>query len=750
MDQQLIDVDNTIEQLRIYLPNLIEACEFVSDLIIQPLSEKTWENFGIIVDSMDDLYRTLNDLNESMEQAAAFYAIQPNIVRTITGLSDHFGQMNACMDKENYRDASDSLRYELTPLFRQLAADLGEQRSVLEERYKKNLDFLKSTQPKLYEQVSSFTRERNQCQIMYSKNGQPNLCLITDETNPLYLYSQYDPSQEVRYWREQLELESDNHSDTFFYGFGLGYHVESYAEMYPEHRLSIYEPDVQVLLASMEVIDLSEVFQRLNIIDFVIGTDKEQRDRMFYRFLKQMKGEPELLALPIYDKVKGLNKEQFSKDAATAIMNYKSAVSMNDKYGVQWVENSMYNLAKVLKTPSILGLRNKLEGKKAVIVGAGPSLEADIKSLRRLKNHAFIIAAGSTIQSLLHYGIVPHLIVSIDGAEANYKVFKDLDIKGIPMLYAPMIQYRIIDSKSDHLFHVRLNNDATLNQLMDVTNEEPVFQSNLSVTGTAIQAAIYMGCKEIIFTGQDLSYPGELMYASGAKHVDRQQNDLTIQGAERLVENVRGTMNRTTDAMMLTLADIEELLENNSDIHFINTTQMGAVIKHTVSQSMEEILRHLEDNSRLDEDFFLKEMDHLKPYDAERINKIESIIMQLPEEMLLIEERLTRVNLKISKLSELSRVNPRKCADFFTAIDAEWKLIINSWPFKAIYITVCRNAVIEFERNFSEFVKQTNLIKKAALAVEVMQPLVRQMLEKSTELKLIVNETKRRVEERSL
>lgn len=746
MEQQQFDMDDIINQLQIYLPNLIEACEFVAELIAEPLTEQAWEHFGSVVEGMDDLYRTLNEVNESMGKAIIFNAIRPSIVRTISGLGEQFQQMNNCMDKENYRDASDYLRYELTPLFKRLAIELGEGRTNSNKRYEMNLSYLQQTYPKVYEQISSLTRELNQYQITYARNGLPNLCLI-DEESPLYFYSQYDPIHEVNRWREKLAIEADKHSDIFLYGFGFGYHAECYFECYPEHRLYIYEPDVQVLLAAMEVIDLSVLFNRLNIADFVVGMDKEQRDRMFYRFLKHMKGEPELLALPIYDKIKSLNKEQFSIDAATAIMNYKSSMSINEKFGMEWVANSMYNLSHILETPSILGLRNKLDGITAVIVGAGPSLEVDIDCLRRLKKHAFIIAAGSTIQSLLHYGIKPHLIVSIDGTEANFNVFKDLDTSGIPLLYAPMTKYRIIDNKLDRLFHVHLNNDVTLNQYMTLTNEDPVFQSNLSVTGTAIQAAIYMGCKEIIFTGQDLSYPNEHMYAPGAKHIDQQQNDLIINGAERTVVNVLGTMNRTTDAMMLTLADIEDLLGNAYGVQFINTTQMGAVIKHTVLQSMEEVLQRLKDNC-LEDDFFIREMDNLQHYDEERVNETRTIILQLPDEMSQIEGILTRISHHIGKLSKLSSVNPQKCWDMFAAIDADWKLVLNSRSFKGLYIKVCRNAIIEFERDFPELANQPNLIKKAELASKVMQPLVMQMLEKTSELKLIVNETKRRVEER--
>lgn len=743
--RQQEEMENVIEQVKIFLPKLVEACAYVAELILEPLTKQGWEQFGDVVEGIDDLYKTLKILNDDMSQTNTFNALKSCIVRAVLPLSEMFQSMNLFMDQEDYRGASDSIRFELLPLLYQLDLELGEEKDIIEQRFKANIELLKRRFPKMYIQIESLTRDRSRYQITYAKNGSPNLYMINHDNKELYLYSNYDPAYETKRWAEKTSIKDENELHVFIYGFGYGYHAQSYGELHPDHRLYIYEPDVQVLLAAMEAVDLSVIFEQLNIADFVIGTNKEQRDRMFYRFLKYMKGEPELIALPVYDKIMSLDIQQFARDAEIAILHYKSSISTNEKFGMEWVTNSMYNLAHTLSSPSILGLKDQLSGMTAVVVGAGPSLEADIDYLRRIKKHAFIIAAGSTIQSLLYYGIKPHLIVSIDGGEANYNVFNNLDSTTIPLLYAPMINYRIIDKKSDSLFHVYLNNDFSIKHFMSLLSEDPIFQSTLSVTGTAIQAAIYMGIKEIVFTGQDLSYPNENMYAPGAQHIPKDQINSIIGSLELSVTNVHGIENRTNEAMMLTLADIEDLLSIHPDVRFINTTQMGAKINHTVTEPMEGVLDRLQDIC-LEEDFFIKKITNLQKYTEVRINKVYKYISILPEEMDIFEKRLKKINLQIETLLELCRIKKEKCLKTFAAIDAEWKEIVHSNPFKGLYLKVCRNDLFEFERDLPKLANESNLIKKAELARDIMQPLVKKMIRLAPELKEIVNETKRRVE----
>ncbi|UVI29886.1 motility associated factor glycosyltransferase family protein [Paenibacillus spongiae] len=745
MDQQVDAVNRVLADIKNFLPDLVGACTNIADVIQEPLAAQEWEQFGYVIDGIDDLYRTLTHVNNSLNEYDFRFALQPCIARAITDINDTFQDMNRSMDQEDYIGASDCMTYELIPVLKQLETDLGQDKQTLEQRFNRNRNYFQIHKPMLYDRIRSEARNREHYQIVTSKNGKPNLYIKIEGQDPLYLYSRYNPDREVERWVDKRSIKPEETTSIFFYGFGFGYHIERYASLYPQHRLYIYEPDVQILLAAMEVVDFQAVFERYPFVDFIVGADGKNREKMFYHFARYAKGEPELYTLPVYDHIRKEDKEQFYQEAALAVGNYNSSIIRSEKSGVEWVRNSLYNLQATLITPSIAGLKNKCNGMTAVIIGAGPSLEADISHLIKLKEHAFLIAAGSAIQSLLHYGIRPHLIVSIDGGESNYRVFKNTNIEGIPLLYAPMIHYQIIDDNRNHLLHAFLDNDVTMDHLMELRNGEPRFQSTLSVTGTAIQAAVYMGCNEIVFTGQDLSFPANTLYAPGARHVSEAAMNAIVESADMFVENVQGGTNRYHAGMEQTLANIEGLIEQYPDVAFTNSSSKGAKIKHTAYRPMEEVLESLQ-HQQVAEDFLLHEIERLQGYTPSRISAIVERTMKLPGEMDRYENQLMTLSNRIGGMPKLSRTEPNKCIKSFQAIHADWKMLLNSDPYRGLYMKVCRNELLTFERDFAEYAGESDLNKKAELAVRVMLPLIQTMLKKTPELKGIVREAISRLE----
>src|SRR5690606_38316549 len=106
--------------------------------------------------------------------------------------------------------------------------------------------------------------------------------------------------------------------------------------------------------------------------------------------------------------------------------------------------NSIRNLVKISQSISIESLKNKFRGCSVLVVGAGHSLEIDIENIRQYKDRLLIIAAGSSIQSLLHYGIEPHMVVSMDPGVATGRAFENSNTKKIPLVFVPQIYFNIL------------------------------------------------------------------------------------------------------------------------------------------------------------------------------------------------------------------------------------------------------------------------------------------------------------------
>ncbi|MFD0961893.1 motility associated factor glycosyltransferase family protein [Paenibacillus chungangensis] len=743
MSNVLKEINSVLDEVRDYLPNLIDSCSYMADVLMDSKIDNAWNEFGQLIEGMNNLYKTLNFLNSRMSEQLGLVN-QTLIYNSMQQFETLFYSLNQYMDNEDYWGASDHIRYELNALLHTLAAELGEKESIKSQRFKANKEYFRQKHPMLYTQIEDTMRNQENYQVIYTRNSMPNLYISTNNDHPIYYYSKFDPMYEAKKWVESLSVKGDEKSHVFVYGFGFGYHVQCYSQTYSGHSLYIYEPDIQIFLAALEVISFEDLFHQLNIAEFVVGDQKEPRDRMFYRYLRYKVDEPEFIAIPVYNKINTTNKEQFIQDASNAILNYKSSLLMNETAGIQWVKNSMYNMARVLSTPSILGLKGEFKGVPAVIVGAGPSLEAEIDWIKKLKKHALIIAAGSTIQSLLHYGLKPHLIVSIDGGEENNVMFNGVEINNIPLLYAPMINYQVIDHQKNNMIHMFLNNDLTSTYFLKLNDNDPVFQSNLSVTGIAIQAAIYMGCRDIVLAGQDLSYPTDQMYASGAKQFSKEKMNEVIRNADLEIENVKGTMNRTNQMMKLTLSDIEDLLHKHPNYPFINCSSKGAKIKGAPFKPIQEVFASLIE-TQVNDDALLSRMAHLTDYSKAQKTIVAQQIENLVPEIDDIEKRLTHIDHLINEALKSKKMKEKNLRSLFHSIHSEWKIVLDSHSFKGLYLKICRNELYDFERDFTQFSTEKDVRRRVELLQNVMKPLLKAMLLKTPIIKEIIIETNNRI-----
>ncbi|TJY41957.1 DUF115 domain-containing protein [Cohnella pontilimi] len=748
MNSPTIEIEPILDDIRVFIPQLIEACKSVSDLLYVQVNQETWHEVGQLLQGIDDLYKSVNAVSTHVANSELHAPLYPAFESFLSNMMGVFNAMNGHMDEEEYIQAADNIKHDFTSLFHQLAISLGETREVEESRFTANLAYLLQHHKFVYQSVHNIQPDPRNYRIDYARTGLPNLTVTSSDGKAIAMYSRYDPEYEAIRWCDSVSETVDHKQNVLIYGFGLGYHLLELSRRNPEYRFVIFEPDEQVLLAAMRAIDLEYLFSKMKVKEFIVGWNDVVRDESLAQFARNEKGDTAVLSIPIYDKLDIRKKLEFFEDAKTALMLYEISSRTRTHYGLPWLANKVYNLAHVLETPSIRGLRGKLKGMTAVVVGAGPSLEPDIELLRELKNHALIIAAGTSIQSLQHFGITPHLIVSIDGSEENYNAFKHLSVNDVPFLFAPLVNHKIIADKNK-LFHFLFNGDMTNRYLMGWTSDDPVFSSPPSVTGPAIQAAIYMGCTEVILTGQDLSYPRDHMYSPGAKHVSQAENDFRLKHAEMQVENVEGGMNRTNDMMRVTLREIEKFLSNFPDVKFINCSRWGAKIKNTEFQPMERVLQRLK-NKAVAPDLLEQAMsEHLEKYSETRRTEIKDRLYRISGRFEQLEKDMTHIQNKLRPLREQARKKPRKALDTMVEIEDIWGPIVTDELFTALIGVVIPDDVREYDRNLPELAQEKDTVRKADLFCEVLDPLIKAMKQCLPQLDMIVKEAIGRVEEKA-
>ncbi|MDQ0089895.1 hypothetical protein J2T12_003308 [Paenibacillus anaericanus] len=615
--------------------------------------------------------------------------------------------------------------------------------------YKRNLSFLKSNYPNIYQFAKQRKPDLNKYNIEDAHNGEKNI-IVKSPSSEYRIHSKYNPSNEANMWVDSIAHEVDQVQSILIFGFGLGYHIEKFLERYPDKTIYIYEPDESLFAAALEARNIEGLLDHRKIGILAVGSEESIRYGLVNNIAFQVKDSFSFLVLPIYNRMYHELVSELRENTEMLILNYRSNLATVIHYQYEWIENILYNMDKVLTTPSLFGLRGACKDIPAVVVGSGPSLKEDIEYIRMLRSHCLIIAAGSSLQALLHEGIEPHFVVSIDGGEPNYLVFKDLIVSDIPFVFGTTIKHTILENREGTFIHLLLDLDLIGMHLLQSQPDEPVFQTNSTVTGTCIQIANFFNCSQIILMGQDLSYPNNQYYTVGVNHVTSEQKQQILDGATEETPNVVGGMNPTTKKMLNTLRDMEHLIGLIPDIEVINTSKMGAQIKGTIYQSIEEVYE-INKHRSLGTDWFKKLLEaKLTSYTTIEKEKIYSKIKSTRIEIRKIENKLQKLGAKLVDL-HLSQNSSKKDVDkLLIDVDKLWKWIAGRKAFEDVYFFPLQAHVSVYMRQLPDIVNEKDSERKGEAIVTHLGGLVKEMITLTPYLLKGFDEAIKRINEREV
>lgn len=309
-------------------------------------------------------------------------------------------------------------------------------------------------------------------------------------------------------------------------------------------------------------------------------------------------------------------------------------------FAKDWYKNYLYNLANLTTDSSLINLR-KITNKPIIVASGGPSLTKQLPLLKRHRKDIVLIAAGSTINSLILDDIVPDIVVSIDGHTNNYEHFKGKEFNKDVLFVYNMYSYPKIRERFSNGFYFLDATSANLaKHLMDITEEETtVLEGGGSVAHFALNIASYISNGPIALIGQDLAYTGGQSHALNnvfRKEVNKDNNQLI---------ETEGYYGDTvlTDYMFLSMKNsFEGMIKHLDSMKIYNCTEGGVAIKGFENKPFSEFCEEfLKENQ---EDFKVK----LK---SNKINSSERVIKKLKVELKTYKEieRVTKNNIYLLK-----------------------------------------------------------------------------------------------------
>ncbi|MBU5269556.1 motility associated factor glycosyltransferase family protein [Clostridium cochlearium] len=502
--------------------------------------------------------------------------------------------------------------------------------------YEKNLKFLKDNAPSLHKTI---LEELPLQQINLEKMPNQDNYIIESNEAKCFMQSIYNIGNETKMMLNNVE----NNVDTIIlFGIGNGYALEYIIKNYKNlYEIIVVEPSLQIFKAYLEEHDFTNLFKNKSKKDlyttFIVNKSEDSVvDTLYFKMLesKNISMVFHVSYCSVFNSYYNnmtINLAKLLKVKTGDIVTFAGTWQL-------WLMNSIKNL-KIKNTIPMERILDIFKGKTAVIVSAGPSLNKNIHLIEKLKEKAIIFAVGSAIKILDSKGIVPHFRVAIDGFPAENKIFNNIDTNASALMFTNQLYYEILpEYKGDKIRYILESEYLGKYIYKKVHIPFREFLSGASVANGTLNFLCELGCKRIIFMGQDLSYTEEGLHAKGLS-TEKEDKKWIEKQKYTVVENIYGEKVYAIDAYLQMKYAMEATVKRYSNIEFLNATEGGLGIDGTENVKAQQVLDEKlkeEENIEIKEEiqYILSDENIKKEYNE----KIKQGLYIMKEELLKVSE----------------------------------------------------------------------------------------------------------------
>jgi len=502
--------------------------------------------------------------------------------------------------------------------------------------FERNLQAIERRSPKAAAKIRS-AAPSTQVEFSLSTDGQ-----LVGVIDGRALCSKRYPSKEAATWADQYDPQQCGFLGII--GFGIGYHLAALQHTHKNHSVLLcFEPDVGLLRAVFERIDHS---QWINNAIFLLTTDPNDAPTL----TQLIKGAEAFLVTGVELAPHPPSKkrlESVSTEFSTTLLNI---VKSTRTHLVTILAHSGFTLRNILmnaglyaNAPGITTLQGSCQGRTAILVSAGPSLQRNIHLLQdpAIRDRFVIIAVQTMLKPLLDRGIKPHFVTALDHHEISKRFYEGLgtqDVEGVRLVVEPKANAAIVECFPGEIL---CSAEPQLDHLLgdDLARDMGTLTPGATVAHLNYYLARYLGCSNIILIGQDLGFTDGQYYASGAAIHQVWAGELSehrtlemfeweriarMKNLLRIKKDIHGRHIFTDEQMSTYIAQFEDDFQQDTQrkdpIRVINATQGGVNIAHAEVQTLQSALESCFTSQSIN----LPETKHLNYDDQGRNRKIQS------------------------------------------------------------------------------------------------------------------------------
>ncbi len=461
--------------------------------------------------------------------------------------------------------------------------------------------------------------------VFYGKRGNKSL----------YLSSPYDGEAYENKWMEQFEDAGEMEVFHFFGMTRIGI-IKRVVEAYPKAVVVIYEPCGEVFRQMLQKVDLSFLTDR---VYFVINEFNEEKLYEHLHLSTHYEALPNTryFCMPNYEQLFIVEYKHYRfllSDRANATVLDRN---MQDRFSDALTRNYRENIRHIVRSYDLdKFVKDFPDGKPAIIVSAGPSLNKNIEELKNAKGKSFIIATDTALKPLINHGIMPDVAVTVD-PDKPLLLFEKEEIKQLPLVMLEYGNSNLLKDRTGKVFFSMDGYSVFFKKFENMEKEVVMLETGGSVANNAFSLASACGCDPVILIGQDLAITGSVTHADGTFE-DKMKVVDTSTAAYLDVEDIYGNTVRTRKDFYHYLKWFEKIIrEINGRIEVVDATEGGARIHGTTIMTLKEAIEKycVED---LDIDGLMDRAE--KMFTPEEIASVDEEMMSIPDKLQHIKKKL--------------------------------------------------------------------------------------------------------------
>lgn len=289
------------------------------------------------------------------------------------------------------------------------------------------------------------------------------------------------------------------------FGLGLGHHVMELARRTEARWLIVVEPNLDLIKHSFQALDWAALLERFDASEggVYLVTDPDPA-RMVQGIVSRVSQH----GIPFIDGAWVFTHYPFWSFAEARAKLHDAAQYAFVNRGFFEDEIKMMTNAVANFTASpywlIEGRRRLQRPETVAIVGAGPSLDEAIPTLRRIRDRIVLFSGGTSLRPLLRAGIVPDFHCELENVPVVVDVLKEAakygDLSQIRLIASATVDPRVPPMFREAWFFFR---DSVSSSMLLAGDLRILSGAAPTCVNTAMAAAVTLGFTEFAFFGTD-------------------------------------------------------------------------------------------------------------------------------------------------------------------------------------------------------------------------------------------------------